>query len=229
MNIAGIEIELVQKDIKNIHLAVYPPDGRVRLAAPKDVNEKTLELYVTSKLAWIRRQQRKFAKVDRQSEREYVSRETHYIYGKKYKLRVHKHSTKHKRNSKVLFTSMNTIDMYVNVDTSKGQRAVILKRWHKSTLIWVLADLIPKWQKILNVKVNKVRVQQLKTKWGSCNPDTRNLMFNLELIKKSKECIEYVVLHELLHLKERTHNERFKSYLDRYMPRWQHIRDELNS
>jgi predicted metal-dependent hydrolase len=229
MNIAGIDIELVQKDIKNIHLAVYPPDGRVRLAAPKDVNEKTLELYVASKLAWIKRQQRKFAKVERQSEREYVSRETHYIYGKRYILKVHKHSTKHKRNSKVLFTSMNTIDMYVNVDTSKEQRAVILKRWHKSTLIWALADLIPKWEKILDVNVNKVRVQQLKTKWGSCNPDTRNLMFNLELIKKSKECIEYVVLHELLHLKERTHNERFKSYLDRYMPRWQHIRDELNS
>ena len=228
MNIAGIEIELVQKQIKNIHLAVYPPDGRVRLAAPKDVNEKTLELYVASKLSWIRRQQRKFSKVDRQSEREYVNRESHYFLGKKHLLRVHTsgHSYQY---PKLMIKTRTHIDMYVLNETSKEQKALLLMKWYRSELKSIIAQLLPKWEKILKVKVNKVRIQSMKTKWGSCNTETQNLMFNVELGKKSMECIEYVVVHELLHLKERKHNERFKSYLDHYVPRWQHIRDELNS
>lgn len=228
MNIAGIEIELIKKEIKNIHLAVYPPDGRVRLAAPKDVNEKSLELYVTSKLTWIKKQQRMFSKVDRQSEREYVSRESHYFLGKKYVLRVHSSGHTYPY-PKVILKSRTHIDMYVKETTSKDQKASLLSKWSRTQLNGIISLLLPKWEKTLNVKANKYRIQSMKTKWGSCKTETKNLMFNVELSKKSKECIEYVVVHELLHLKERKHNDRFMSLLDKHLPKWKFIREELNS
>ena len=227
MVVAGIEVELVQKDIKNLHLAVYPPNGRVRLAAPMDVNEKTLELYVTSKIPWIRKQQRLFAKMDRQSPRQYVNRESHYFLGKRYLLRVHE--TDHPyRHAKVVCKTKTYIDVYVKEDSSTAQRAELMKEWYRAKLKEILSELVPKWEDILNVKANQVKVHTMKTKWGSCNTDNGNILFNIELAKKPIECIEYVVVHELLHLIERKHSDLFKAYLDKYVPNWRYVKAQLN-
>jgi predicted metal-dependent hydrolase len=227
MVVGDIEIELVLKDIKNLHLAVYPPDGRVRLAAPKDVNEKTLELYVASKIPWIRKQQRKFARMDRQAPRQYVNRESHYFLGKRYLLRVHE--TDHPyRHPKVVCKTKTYIDFYVREGYTTDQKAELLKEWYRDQLKQILAELVPKWEAILNVKANQVKVHSMKTKWGSCNTQSRNILFNIELAKKSSECIEYVVVHELLHLIERKHSDLFRAYLDKYVPNWKHFKGLLN-
>ena len=227
MVVAGIEVELVQKDIKNLHLAVYPPNGRVRLAAPMDVNEKTLELYVTSKIPWIRKQQRKFASIDRQSARQYVNRESHYFLGKRYLLRVHE--TDHPYHyPKVECKTKTYIELFVRENYSTEQRAELMKEWYRGKLKDILSELVPKWEAILNVKANQVKVQTMRTKWGSCNTDNGNVLFNIELAKKPMECIEYVVVHELLHLIERKHSDLFKAYLDKYVPNWQRIKAQLN-
>lgn len=228
MVVAGIEVELVQKDIKNLHLAVYPPHGRVRLAAPVDVNEKTLELYVTSKLPWIRRQQRKFAKMNRESPRQYLNRESHYFLGKRYLLRVNEVDHPFFQ-PKAEFKSKIYIDLCVKVNYSIEQKADLMKEWYRAELKSILIELVPKWEKLLGVKSNLIKVRSMKTKWGSCNTDNKNILFNLELAKKPIECIEYVVVHELLHLLERKHSDLFKAYLDKYVPNWKFIKEILNA
>lgn len=227
MEVAGIEIELVQKNIKNLHLAVYPPDGRVRLAAPLDVNYKTLELYVISKIPWIRKQQRKFAGMERQSPRRYENRETHYFLGKRYLLRVHEANHPYKF-PKVICKTKTYIDLYIREGFSTEQKAEILKEWYRVQLKTILEELVPKWEKIMGVSSSQVKVKTMKTKWGSCNTDNGNILFNLELVKKPIECIEYVVVHELLHLIERNHNDQFRAHLNRLIPNWKQYKDELN-
>jgi len=228
MEVAGIQVELIQKDIKNLHLAVYPPDGRVRLAAPLDVNVRTLELYVASKIPWIRRQQRKFASMDRPSPRQYLHRESHYYLGRRYLLRVHE--TEHPYGAtKVVCRTKTYIDLYVKAGASTEQKAALLKAWYRTQLKSILAELVPKWEAILGVKAREVKVHTMKTKWGSCNTDSGKILFNIELAKKPIECIEYVVVHELLHLIERKHNDLFKAYLDKYVPNWVQVKAMLNT
>lgn len=226
MNIAGIDIELIQKDIKNIHLAVYPPDGKVRLAAPKDVNVGTLELYVISKLPWIRRQQRSFASIERQSPREYVSRESHYFLGKKYMLRVNESEDIKRATVKVGTKAF--IDMSIPFGTTKELREKAMYQWYRKELRITLEELVGKWQSVLNVKASTVKVYSMRTKWGSCNTDNKNIMFNIELAKKPLRCIEYVVVHELIHLIDRKHGDVFQALMNQYLPNWVHLRDELN-
>lgn len=228
MTIADLDIEIVQKDIKNIHLAVYPPTGRVRLAAPMDVNSETLRLFVLSKLTWIRKQQRKFKSQNRQTPREFVNRETHYFMGRKYLLRVHE--TNHPyRHPKVVLKTKTYIDLFVRETTTVEQKATLIKEWYRLELKSLLDELIPKWEKILNVKCANYTVKSMKTKWGSCNTEKANLLFNLELAKKPIPCIEYVVAHELVHLLERKHSDIFKAYLDKHIPNWKKLKDELNT
>lgn len=227
MIVAGIDVEIIQKDIKNLHLAVYPPNGRVRLAAPKEVNEKTLELYVTSKISWIRKQQRRFERMERLSERSYVNRESHYFLGKRYLLRIYENVPQN-QSPKVVCKNKTYINMFVKEGCSTEMRAEIMKEWYRSKLKDVLSELVPKWEAKLNVKANQVKVQMMKTKWGSCNTDNGNVLFNIELAKKPIECIEYVVVHELLHLIERKHNDLFRAYLDKYFPNWKAVKSNLN-
>jgi predicted metal-dependent hydrolase len=208
-------------------LAVYPPDGRVRLAAPLDVNEKTLELYVASKIPWIRRQQRKFASINRQSSRQFVSRESHYFLGKRYLLRVHE-TNDHYSYPKVVCKTKTYIDLFIKENYTPEQRANLMKEWYRVKLKEILSEMVPKWETILNVTVNQVKVHTMKTKWGSCNTESRNILFNIELAKKPMECIEYVVVHELLHLIERKHSNLFRAYLDKYLPNWKGIKEQLN-
>ena len=227
MKIGGIEVELVRKDIKNIHLAVYPPDGRVRLAAPTDINIKSLELYTISKIGWIRRQQRKYLSQNRQSPRQYLYRETHYYLGRNYLLRVNEVDKKH-RYPTVEIKTKTYIDMYVKPEYTTEQKADLVKEWYRSRFKELLPELISKWEKIVGVKPKTYMIKMMKTKWGSCKPETGNINLNLELIKKPQDCIEYVLAHELTHLLERTHNDVFQAYMDRHIPKWKSFRKELN-
>ena len=227
MQIGDLEVEVIEKDIKNLHLAVYPPDGRVRLATPKEVNSQTLELFVISKISWIRKQQRKFAEQNRQSPRLYLNRESHYFLGKKYLLRIHEDHPKI-RGAKVQVKTKTYIDLFVRGGASKEQKERVMKDWYREELRIALNELVPKWEKILGVKTNEFFIKTMKTKWGSCNPKSGNILINLELAKKPIECIEYIVAHELTHLIERTHNANFQAHLDFYLPNWMQIRSELN-
>ncbi len=227
MKIAGIEVEVIRKDIKNLHLAVYPPDGRVRLAAPADVNMQTLELYTTSKIGWIKRQQRMFLNQDRQPPRQYVDRESHYYLGKRYLLRVHE-TDNINRYPRIILRTKTYIDIYVKPGYTIEQKSELFKEWYRARFKELLPELTNKWERIVGVAPSTYMIKTMKTKWGSCKIETANINLNLELIKKPVDCIEYVLAHELTHLLERNHNDVFQAYMDRHIPKWKSIRDELN-
>ena len=227
MFVADLDVEIIQKAIKNIHLAVYPPTGRVRLAAPIDVNDETLRLFVLSKLPWIRKQQRKFLVQNRQTPRQYVNRESHFFMGRKYLLRVHESDHPY-RYPKVVLKTKTYIDLFVRETSTVEQKANLIKEWYRTELKTLLDELVPKWEKILKVKANNINIKSMKTKWGSCNTEKGNILFNLELAKKPIACIEYVVAHEMVHLIERLHNDNFKAHLDKHIPNWKGLKAMLN-
>lgn len=223
--VGGIKVEVVRKDIKNLHLGVYPPRGRVRVAAPLVVSDEAVRLAVIDKLGWIKRQQGKFAEQPRQSQREMVSGESHYFLGQRYRLRVHEHYAP----ARVSLRGIASLDLFVRPGTSADQREAVLSRWHREQLKTLIPPLLEKWQPILGVLVADWGIKKMKTKWGSCNPASQRVWFNLELAKKPLQCLEYIVVHELVHLLERNHTERFTAVMDRHLPDWRTRRDVLNS
>lgn len=224
MTVSGIAVEVVRKDIKNLHLGVYPPNGRVRVAAPLVVSDEAVRLAVIDKLAWIRRQKAKFAEQPRQSEREMVNGESHYFLGKRYRLRVHEQDAP----ARVALRGIASLDLFVRPGSSAEQRETVLLRWHREQLKALIPPLLEKWQPLLGVQVADWGIKKMKTKWGSCNVDARRVWFNLALAKKPPQCLEYIVVHELVHLLERHHNERFTALMDRFLPNWRSSRDSLN-
>ena len=222
--IGSLEIEVVRKDIKNLHLGVYPPEGRVRIAAPLRVNDEAVRLFAISKLSWIKRQQAKFEKQRRQSERDYVSGESHYFKGRRYLLNV----VYQQSAPKVVVRNKTHIDLYVREGSDRERREQVLLRWYRRQLKKELPELIAKWQDIIGVEVQNWGIRLMKTKWGTCNVEAGRIWLNLELVKKPPRCLEYIVVHELVHLLERHHNERFVAYMDEYLPQWRACRDELN-
>ncbi len=225
LRIRELRVQVVRKDIKNLHLGVYPPEGRVRVAAPLLVSDEAVRLAVIDKLAWIRRQQAKFAAQPRQSEREMVSGESHYFLGRRYRLRVYERVA----SPRVVLCGVRSLDLLVPPGTSADQRRAVLERWYRAQLKALIAPLLAQWQPVLGVQAATWGVKKMKTKWGSCNPATRRLWFNLELAKKPPQCLEYIVVHELMHLLERQHNERFVALLNVHLPQWQHTRQLLNA
>ncbi|MBL7728147.1 MAG: M48 family metallopeptidase [Dinghuibacter sp.] len=219
-----IQVEVVKKNIKNLHLAVYPPQGRVRLAAPEGVNDETLRLFTLSKLPWIRRQQRLFRNQERQPERQYIARETHYFMGRRYLLRV----VETDGTARVAIKHHKYIELYIKPGSTLAQRHRLLTEWYRAELKKRAQTLFEKWTVRMGVTVAHWGVQQMKTKWGTCNPETQRILLNLELAKKPPACIEYIVVHELVHLLERRHNDRFMAYMQQYLPRWKQLREELN-
>jgi len=217
-------VDVVRKDIKNLHLAVYPPAGRVRVAAPLRMSDEAVRLAVISRLAWIKRQQAKFEGQERQSAREYVTGESHYFQGQRYRLNV----VYHNKPPKVAFRNKTTMDLFVRTGSDTAQRERVLLAWYRKQLKEAVPPLISKWEAILGVKVAECGVKQMKTKWGSCNKDARRIWLNLELAKKPVQCLEYIVVHEMVHLLERHHNDRFTKHMDKFMPQWRLIRSELN-
>lgn len=225
IEIGEFTIDVVRKSIKNMHLSVYPPTGRVRIAAPLNVDDEAVKLFAISKLAWIKKNQRKFEDQERQSPRAFVERESHYFEGRRYLLRV----TEHDAPPKVIIKTKTHIDLFVRPNTSTEQRQIILNEWYRRHLKSQIPVIIEKWEKIIGVSVSSWGVKLMKTKWGTCNIEDRRIWINLELAKKPLRCLEYIVVHEMLHLVERHHNDNFSSLMDSLIPQWRQYKDELNS
>lgn len=224
ITVNNITVEVVRKAIKNLHLGVYPPHGRVRVAAPLAVSDDAVRLAVIGKLAWIKRQQAKFEAQPRQSRREMVRGESHYFLGQRYRLRV----IEHHGAGKVVARNNASIDLYVRPETSADQREQVLQRWYREQLKALVPSLLEKWQVVLGVEVADWGVKKMKTKWGACTIDARRIWINLELAKKPVQCLEYIIIHELVHLIERHHNDQFRKLMDQFMPQWRFHREELN-
>ena len=223
INLGEISVEVVKKDIKNIHLSVYPPTGTVRISAPLRMNLDTIRVFAISRLGWIKKQQQKLKKQEREAPRDYLDRESHYLWGKRYLLKVVEEDAaprvelKHKK-----------IILQVRSGTSRDKKKAILEEWYRERLKEVIPTLIVKWEKLMNVKVKRFIVRRMKTKWGSCNPSSKSIRLNTELAKKLPDCLEYIVVHEMAHLREPTHNSRFISLMDSVMPKWEFYREMLN-
>ncbi|MDU1116201.1 MULTISPECIES: M48 family metallopeptidase [Clostridium] len=226
MIVSGMEIEVTKKDIKNIHLGVYPPDGRVRVAAPKNTTDENIRLLIVSKLRWIKKQKEKFASQERQSKREYVSGESYYLWGERFNLRVVERDNAY---SKVQIENKKYLTLYVKHGTEVAKREEIITEWYRKQIKEQIPKLISKWEPTLGVEVKAWGVKKMSTKWGTCNNEAGRIWLNLYLAKRPHKCLEYVVVHEMTHLLERTHSDRFKELMDTNYPTWKSVRDELNS
>ncbi|HEY7322404.1 MAG TPA: SprT family zinc-dependent metalloprotease [Candidatus Binatia bacterium] len=225
ITVNGLPVDIVRKDIKNLHLGVYPPHGRVRVAAPLRVSDNAVRLAVIGKLGWIRRQRAKFDSQRRQSEREMVSGETHYFLGQRYRLRV----ISHNGPGKVIVRNGSTMELHVRRELNSEQRERVLQRWYRRKLRELIPPLLEKWQRALNVPVSEWAVKKMKTKWGACNNEAGRIWLNLELAKKPAQCLEYIIVHELIHLLERHHNDTFTHLMNQFLPQWRSLRSELNA
>jgi hypothetical protein len=224
ITLGSINIEVEQKDIKNIHLSIYPPHGAVRIAAPNRMDLDTIRVFAISKLSWIKKQQAAFKNQDRETPREYLTRESHYFLGKRYLLKVIEVDAKPK-----VILKFDEIELYIRPDSSTEKRKVILDEWYREELKKRVPDLIEKWENKIGVQANIFGIKKMKTKWGSCNTEAKRIWLNLELARKPLICLEYIIAHELIHLIERSHNQRFVSLMDEFMPLWRTHRAELNT
>ena len=223
IEISGIEIEVQKKNIKNLHLVVAPPDGKVRVSAPMHLSDDSIKMFVRTKLSWIKKQQEKFEKQPRQSEREYVSGETLYVFGQQYFLRV---EYSYKGNSLVL--SGNEAILTVRKESTASQREAFVNEWYRALLEEKIEIYLPKWENITGLRCDSWQTKYMTTRWGTCNRNTRKIWLNLQLAKKPIECLEYVILHELAHLKVRNHSKDFVAIMDQHMPYWREAKKLLN-
>lgn len=216
---------MVRKPIKNLHLGVYPPNGRVRVAAPVGVSDEAVRLAVVTRMGWIKRQQAKFDSQPRQTERTYVSGESHFFFGQRYRLNKIDGAPAgrvHIRNSRML-------DLYVRSGSDQATRERVFQDWYRRELRARAVPLMETWAEAFGIDVPKWGIKRMKTKWGTCNIEAKRVWLNLELVKKPPQCLEYVIVHELAHFFERNHSDRFVALLDQKLPQWRLIRDELNA
>jgi len=223
IDLGDIPVDVVLKEIKNVHLSVYPPSGRVRISAPKQMSLDTIRVFAISKLDWIKQQQAKLREQERETPRDYVDRESHYVWGRRYLLTVTESDEppaielKHRR-----------MLLRVRPGTGHEKRQGLVEEWFREQLKAAVPPLLTRWEPVLGVKAERWFVQRMKTRWGSCNHEARTIRLNSELAKKPAECLEYIVVHELVHLIEPTHNARFLALMDKFMPKWQFYREVLN-
>ena len=223
LQLGNITIDVEKKDIKNIHLSVYPPNGKVRIAAPEYMELDTIRVFAINKLKWIKKQQATFKDQVRETPREYIEKESHYFQGERYLLKVIEHDAKPK-----VLLKHNTIELYVRPNTPTQKRKSILDEWYRAEMKKIIPPLLKKWEKKIGVRANDFGVKLMRTKWGTCNIEAKRIWLNLELAKKPLICLEYILVHELVHLLERNHNDRFIRYMNEFMPKWRFHRDELN-
>jgi len=224
LEVSGIPVEVVRKDIRNLHLAVYPPHGRVRVAVPLRTTDETVRLAVISRLGWIRKQQRSLEQQERQSQREMVSGESHFVQGRRYRLDV----IEQVGVRSAIVRRGKTLELRVPPGRSRDQREALLQQWYRQLLRDRIPELLEKWEPVIGVQVANCGIRRMKTKWGTCNIEARRIWLNLELAKKPPACLEYILVHEMVHLLERHHNDRFVAYMDRFLPQWRTHREELN-
>lgn len=223
IQLGEVTILVTKKDIKNVHLTVHPPDGRVTLVAPSATRLEVARAYAISKLGWIREQQSKLANQARESPRQFIERESHYVWGRRYLMTVTQHDSKPK-----VSLDHKRITLTIRPGSDAEKRAEVIHEWHKSLLHKLVPEVIKKWEPKLNVKVTGYFLQRMKTKWGSCNHLAGHIRLNTELVKKPKDLLEYVIVHEMAHLRAPTHSDRFVAILDEHYPTWREARAELN-
>jgi predicted metal-dependent hydrolase len=216
-------VEVVLKDIRNVHLSVHPPKGRVRISAPARLSLDTLRVFAISRLGWIRQQQQKLRNQEREPPREYLDRESHYVWGRRYLLKVVEHEQApavELRHSQML--------LRIRPATDETTRQSFVDAWYREQLKAAVPALIARWEPLVGVRVGRFYVQRMKTRWGSCNPGSGSIRLNTDLARKPRECLEYIVVHEMAHLLESTHSARFVALLDRLLPQWRLRRQQLN-
>jgi predicted metal-dependent hydrolase len=223
LQLGDIAVDVEFKDIKNVHLSVYPPTGRVRIAAPARMKLDTVRVFAISRLTWIKQQQRKLRAQERETPREYLDRESHYAWGKRYLLTVIERD-----QAPDVTLKPNRLILAVRPGTDIATKEAVMAQWYRDQIKLAVPELITRWESVLGVRVQRFFVQQMKTRWGSCNPRARTIRLNTELAKKPKECLEYIVAHEMVHLLEPSHNARFVALMDQHMPKWQFYRQRLN-
>lgn len=224
IKVSDIQVEVVRKAIKNLHLAVYPPEGRVRVAVPLHVTDENVRLAVISKLGWIKKRQTNFKDQPRQSRREMVSGESHYFMGRRYLLDVVQRHGRHD----IAIENNTRMTLYVQPGTSERNKEKVLLEWYRRQLKTLIPDLVAKWEPVIGVKVSQWGIKKMKTRWGACNIAAKRIWLNLELAKKPPECLSYILVHEMVHLLERHHNDRFKALMDGFMTQWRLYQETLN-
>lgn len=223
LTVAGINVDVVYKDIKNMHISVYPPLGRVHVAAPTRLDEDAIRLAIVQRLPWIKKQKEQLVNAQRQTQREMVTGESHYVWGQRLRLVLEEASRRPRidvSGKKLVLSGPATLD--------DCARRKILESWYRRQLKAAIPPLIAKWEPVIGSPVRNWTVRRMKTKWGTCNPDTATLWLNIELAKKDPSCLEYIVVHEMTHFLESTHNSRFVDLMDRHLPMWRTTRDLLN-
>lgn len=222
--VGGLRVQIVRKGIKNLHLGVYPPNGRIRVAAPLTVSDSAVRLAVVKNLGWIKRQRARFDAQPRQPKRQMAGGETHFLFGRPYRLRLVVASARG-----IAVRRKSLLEIHAPAGTTAAQREQMLQAWYRDHLKKRIPALLAKWQPRLGVEASHWGVRRMRTRWGTSNPDSGRILLNLELAKKPVRCLEYLVVHELVHLIERHHNDRFLALMDDHLPRWRQVRAELNA
>ncbi len=224
ITIEDIEVEIIKKDIKNLHLYVLPPEGKVRVSAPKRLREEEIRTFISNKISWIKKQQLKLTNKPRQPRNEYVAGETIYLWGVEYYLVVY-----YIKGISKIEINGSELKLYVKKESSVRQREKVILQWYRKELKNAISPLLYKWQSIIGVETNSWNVKNMRTRWGTCNVKARRIWLSLQLAKKKPICLEYVIAHELVHLLEKNHNSTFYAYLDKFLPNWRTIKSELNA
>lgn len=222
LTVSDIEMTAEKKQIKNMYIRVIPPDGKVRITAPLSATEDAIRMFAVSRIVWIKKQRQKFAEQPRQTERKYVTGECHYLWGRRYRLDV----TYSIRND--VSVSGQKIILQVRRDSTTQQRANVMDNWYREILKNAIPSIVEKCEKLVGVKASEWQVKNMRTKWGTCNVKAKRVWINLQLVKKTPESLEYVIIHELVHLLERSHNDIFRAYMDNFYPNWRTVKDNLN-
>lgn len=223
LQLGEIAVEVVQKDIKNVHLSVYPPNGRVKISAPLRMSADTIRVFAISRIGWIKQQQAKLRGQEREAPREYLDRESHYVWGKRYLLKLVESDSPPAVTLKPRWMVMS-----VRPGTDDAKKRAILEDWYREQIKRAVPTMLTKWEPVLGVKVERFFVQRMKTKWGSCSAESHGIRLNTELARKPLECLEYIVVHEMAHLTVRRHNGQFVNLLDACLPNWKQFRQMLN-
>jgi predicted metal-dependent hydrolase len=224
VRVDDFDVDVVRKDIKNLHLAVYPPLGRVRVSAPATLDDEAVRLAVIARLAWVRRQRRQIQSQERETPREMTDGETHYLWGRAYRLRIIEDGAQ----QAVTLSGDRRLELHVRPGADRQARERRLAEWQRRELRRVAHGVVSQWAGVIGVSEPSWAIRRMRTKWGTCVPERSRIWLNLELAKKPRECLEYIVVHELVHLLERNHTERFYELMDRFMPDWRTVRETLN-
>ena len=222
--VGGIDIQVTKKKIKNMYIRVLPPEGAVLITAPENTSDDALRMFAVSRIAWIKKQKQNFVDQARQTQRQYISGESYYVWGRRYRLEVVYSSV---RNDVYIFRSK--LILQVRKESTDKQREAILNEWYRDQLKMAIPSVVEKCERIVGVHAAEWHVKNMRTKWGSCIAEHKRIWLNLQLAKKSPDCLEYVIIHELVHLLERNHSDRFREYMDKYCPMWRTVKDSLNS